>query len=124
MALFSIYCCYLLVPSTSVRNLSAIALQNGTTIVVDWVAPKLSNINGELLYYTITYFDLDTYSGETTIINITALNIEDAKYSINLTHLQEFTRYLINVSLYTDVGKGPDNLITQRTIATGKDQIF
>ena len=109
---------YLLVPSSSVRNLTTSVTQlNATSIFVRWSVPILNDLNGILLNYSINYSGIEI---DTAARVVYLSNPDFADQSITLTNLEEYTTYSINISTYTDVGKGPDAIVTQRTNQDGE----
>ena len=109
---------YLLVPSSSVRNLTTSTEGfNATSIFVSWEVPILNDLNGILVNYSINYsgIEIDTVP---RVIYLSNPNLTNQ--SITLIDLEEYTTYSINVSAYTKVGKGPDAILTQRTNQDGE----
>ena len=109
---------FLIVPSSSVRNLTTSTTQlNATSILVTWNVPVLNDLNGVLLNYSINYsgIEIDTVPRVIYLSNPTLTN-----QSIILTNLEEYTTYSINVSAYTKVGRGPDAVVSQRTNQDGE----
>ena len=109
---------YFLVPFSSVRNLTTSTTQlNATAILVRWSVPVLNDLNGVLLNYSITYFGIEI----DTILRIIYLsNPGFGDQTLTLTNLEEYTTYSINVTSYTEVGKGPDAIVRQRTNQDGE----
>ena len=108
----------LLVPSSSVRNLTTSTEGlNATSIFVSWEVPILNDLNGILVNYSINYsgIEIDTVP---RVIYLSNPNLTNQ--SITLINLEEYTTYSINVSAYTKVGKGPDAILTQRTNQDGE----
>ena len=111
-------CQTLLVPSSSVRNLTTSTKGlNATSIFVNWEVPILNDLNGILVNYSINYsgIEIDTVP---RVIYLSNPNLTNQ--SITLIDLEEYTTYSINVSAYTKVGKGPDAILTQRTNQDGE----
>ena len=88
-----------------------------TSIFVSWCVPIPDNLNGDLTHYTVTYHgeEIDT---EIRIIRLNTSSHNDM--NLTLTNLEEFTIYSINISVYTVIGRGPDYVVSQRTIQDGE----
>ena len=107
-----------LVPSSSVRDLTTSTTQlNATSILMSWKVPVLNDLNGILLNYSVTYSGIEI---DTTARVVYLSNPDFGDQFFILTNLEEYTTYSINISTYTDVGKGPDAIVTQRTNQDGE----
>ena len=116
----NLHCIYecILVPSSPVRNLTTSTEGlNATSIFVSWEVPIPNNLNGILVNYSISYFGIEI---DTDLRVIYLPNPDLTNQSISLIDLEEYTTYSINVSAYTEVGRGPDAILTQRTNQDGE----
>ena len=111
---FTVILC--IVPSSAVREVMT-SSPTSTSILVSWRVPISDNLNGDLTHYTVTYHgeEIDT---EVRIIRLNTSSHNDM--NLTLTNLEEFTIYSINISVYTVIGRGPDYVVSQRTIQDGE----
>ena len=107
----------LIVPSSPVRNLmTSTKGLNATSIFVSWEVPILNDLNGVLVNYSISYFGIEI----DTDLRVIYLSNPNENRTYTLINLQEYTTYSISIAAYTEVGKGPDAVITQRTNQDGE----
>ena len=107
----------LIVPSSPVRNLTTSTEGlNATSIFVSWEVPILNDLNGVLVSYSISYFGIEI----DTDLRLIYLSNPNENRTYTLINLQEYTIYSISIAAYTEVGKGPDAVITQRTNQDGE----
>ena len=107
----------LIVPSSPVRNLTTSTEGlNATSIFVSWEVPILNDLNGVLVNYSISYFGIEI----DTDLRVIYLSDPNENTTYTLIKLQEYTTYSISIAAYTEVGKGPDAVITQRTNQDGE----
>ena len=107
----------IIVPSSPVRNLiTSTEGLNATSIFVSWEVPIPNNLNGILVNYSISYFGIEI----DTDLRVIYLPYPNENETYTLINLQEYTTYSISIAAYTEVGKGPDADITQRTNQDGE----
>ena len=107
----------LIVPSSPVRNLTTSTEGlNATSIFVSWEVPILNDLNGILVNYSISYFGIEI----DTDLRVIYLSNPNGNTTYTIIKLQEYTTYSISIAAYTEVGKGPDAVITQRTNQDGE----
>ena len=90
------------VPSSSPRNISAMAI-SPTTISVQWETFDPIDENGNIIAYEIMYTPEQTFNG---LIRTSMMNVSEFDLSVNLTELQEYVNYTVSVRAYTSVGAG------------------
>ena len=83
-----------------------------------WDAPDLTDRNGILLYYTLTYFGL-VLDEVVRVVNHTIVGSNHSNQSYVFTELQEYTVYEFSVASFTTVGKGTAATVEQRTSQSG-----
>ena len=107
----------LLVPSSPVRSLTTSTEGlNARSIFVSWVVPLPNDLNGILVNYSISYFGIEI----DTDVRVIYLPNPNDNETYTLINLQEYTTYSISIAAYTEVGVGPDAVITQRTNQDGE----
>ena len=84
---------------------------NATSIFVSWEVPTLNDLNGVLVNYSISYFGIEI----DTDLRVIYLSNPNENTTYTLVKLQEYTTYSISIAAYTEVGKGSDAVIIQRT---------
>ena len=78
---------------------------------MSWEVPILNDLNGILVNYSISYFGIEI----DTDLRVRNLSNPNENRTYTLINLQEYTTYSISIAAYTEVGEGPDAVITQRT---------
>ena len=102
-----------LVPSSEVRNLTAVA-QSGT-ITISWSSPVMNDLNGVPTRYTLRYSGVEFQTEEkTVVVNYTSSTNE----TVSVSGLEAYTVYKISVTLSTSVGEGDAANIEIRTLET------
>ena len=104
---------YLLVPSSEVRNLTAVA--NYSDITISWSSPVMDELNGVPTRYTLRYSGVEFQTEEkTVVVNYTSSTNE----TVSVSGLEAYTVYKISVTLSTSVGEGDAANIEIRTLET------
>ena len=104
---------FLLVPSSEVRNLTAVA--NYSSITISWSSPVMSDLNGVPTRYTLRYSGVEFQTEEkTVVVNYTSSTNE----TVSVSGLEAYTVYKISVTLSTSVGEGDAANIEIRTLET------
>ena len=111
-SLFTFY----LVPSAAPNNLTTSVL-NSTAIQLTWNGPDLSDRNGILLYYTLTYFGVEL-DRTVRVVNYTIVSNHSNETYI-FSGLQEYTKYEFSVASHTSLGEGISAFVSVRTFETG-----
>ena len=102
---------YLLAPSAAPQNFTA---GNGSSIPLSWMNPPAVDQNGILGDFFIEYFGVER---DMTLRNI---SVPPTQFSVNVTGLEEDTRYRFRIRASTSVGPGPfTELITAITQLAG-----
>ena len=102
-----------LVPSSTVRNLTAVPYSS--SIAVSWSMPVMNDLNGVPTQYTLRYSGVEFQRTEKTVeINYTS----SANETVSLTGLEAYTVYDISVSLSTTAGEGNSARVEVRTLET------
>ncbi|XP_043941363.1 receptor-type tyrosine-protein phosphatase F isoform X4 [Protopterus annectens] len=101
------------VPSGFPQNLKVVGLTTSTTEVA-WDPPVLSERNGNIIFYTVLYRDINSQQD---------LNNTTPENRITLVNLKPDTTYNIKVRAHTSVGAGPPSpSIQSRTMPV--EQVF
>ncbi|KAI6660977.1 hypothetical protein LOD99_13700 [Oopsacas minuta] len=108
------------VPSTGPRNFTLSTL-NSTALQASWSPPLISDRNGVITtyYITVTVASQEVYMTERNI------QVSESVSSVELSGLEEYTRYGVVLTAATSVGKGPEINATARTdaaVPTGEVQ--
>ena len=116
------YSCYFktlltLVPSAAPNNVRTSVL-NSTSIQLTWDAPDLSERNGILLYYTLTYFGVEL-DRTVRVVNYTVVSSNHSNLTYVFSGLQEYTVYEFSVAAHTSIGKGTAKTVDSRTNEAG-----
>ena len=109
--------CLTLVPSASPNNVRTSVL-NSTSIQLTWDAPDLSERNGILLYYTLTYFGVEL-DRTVRVVNYTIVGSNHSNQTYVFSGLQEYTVYEFSVATHTSIGKGTAKTVNRRTNEAG-----
>ena len=104
---------FLLVPSSEVRNLTAVA--QSSSITISWSSPVMNDLNGVPTRYTLRYSGVEFQTEEkTVVVNYTTSTNE----TVSVSGLEAYTVYKISVTLSTSVGEGDAANIEIRTLET------
>ncbi|KAI6660980.1 Phosphatidylinositol phosphatase PTPRQ-like isoform X2 [Oopsacas minuta] len=104
---------YFAVPSSTVRNLTAVP--SSSSITVSWYEPIMNDLNGVPTYYTLRYSGVEFQTEEkTVVVNYTSSGNE----TVSLTGLEAYTVYEISVTLSTSIGEGLSSSLEIRTLLT------
>ena len=87
-------------PSDSPQQVS-LTVTSATTMSVSWQQVPPIHRNGIILTYELTYNPLEDYHDRTPIV----LNTTDLTF--DLTDLDKYANYTVEVRAYTEVGSGP-----------------
>ena len=108
------YCSYFVViavvlrPCSAPGNLSGVVV-NSTSVLVSWTPLPVSEQNGALTNYRLTYSGVELDREEVIhILSSTAL-------TYNVTGLEEGTEYRVSLAALTSAGAGPETSITVST---------
>ena len=122
-SLGNIYYTLPLVPSSEVRNLTAVA--QSSTITISWSSPVMSDLNGVPTRYTLRYSGVEFQTEEkTVVVNYTSSTNE----TVSVSGLEAYTVYKISVTLNTTIGVRlsfitPEDLLTVFVISRSSDCI-
>ncbi len=97
-------------PDAPPQNLALTPLTS-TSVNVTWEAPPIENQRGILTIYTISY----QMEGITT--SAISMTVEASVLFLELTGLEKFTMYSVNVSASTMIGSGPVAVETVKTLS-------
>ena len=114
--------CILLVPSAAPNNIVT-SVVNSTAILLTWDAPDLTDRNGILLFYTLTYFGVEL-DEVVRVVNHTIVGSNHSNQSYVFTELQEYIVYEFRVASFTTTGKGTAATVEQRTSQSGMQIIL
>ena len=106
----------MLVPSTPVSGLKALAT-GPHSVEVSWNTPSDEDIPGILVGYVVDYKETSTVSNEWTRIKVD--DTKGLSPNLNITHLEAYTTYTVNVSTVSLEGEGISASITIATDETG-----
>ncbi|KAI6660982.1 Phosphatidylinositol phosphatase PTPRQ-like [Oopsacas minuta] len=101
------------VPSAAPNNV-ATSVVNSTAILLTWDAPDLSDRNGILLYYTLTYFGVEL-DQIVRVVNYTIEGSNHSNQTYEFSGLQEYTVYEFRVAAHTSLGEGVTASVSTRT---------
>ncbi|XP_065672262.1 uncharacterized protein LOC100211324 isoform X2 [Hydra vulgaris] len=98
-------------PSEAPVNLTVNKLKMHDTLLLHWNPPPLNKIYGDLISFQIVYKKV-VYGFQTTSKTI---NVHPRFFDFNLTQLESFTTYFIEVRAETDAGVSPSAEISADT---------
>lgn len=110
----------LTVPMSPPGNVTATAVSS-TTIQVTW--EEISSIDNEI---TITQYEVEYNQSTFSMIPTSTSVIENSMtFNVNLTGLQEYVEYSIQVRAYSRVGPGPySDVVMETTLQDCKKSLF
>lgn len=106
----------MLVPSTPVSGLKALAT-GPHSVEVSWNTPSDEDIPGILVGYVVFYKETLTVSDQWTRIEV--YDMKGLYPNLNITQLEAYTTYTVNVSTVSLEGEGISASVTVATDETG-----
>ena len=94
-------------PCSAPGNLSGVVV-NSTSVLVSWTPLPVSEQNGALTNYRLTYSGVELDREE-------VIHILSSTRTYNVTELEEGTEYRISLAALTSAGAGPETSITVST---------
>ena len=110
---------YILLVPSAVPNNIVTSVVNSTAILLTWDAPDLTDRNGILLFYTLTYFGVEL-DEVVRVVNHTIVGSNHSNQSYVFTELQEYTVYEFRVAAHTSIGEGVSESVSARTFESGE----